>query len=133
MSRFSCGQMASIWAASVRIIDSSAICSPCGFRFVASMAPIRRRSRAKEKPGAGPGLSDRVSVVIRRSGSDLASTGESGARQTEREQGQRARLRNARRGGADVAIAHEPDAQVVVDVAAARVAVAETEAPGLPA
>jgi hypothetical protein len=28
MSAFSCGQIASICAASVRIIDSSAICSP---------------------------------------------------------------------------------------------------------
>ena len=54
-----------IWAASVRIMDSSAICSPCGLRlgFVAVMrgrlihavrpATTRRR---KEKPRRGAGV-----------------------------------------------------------------------------
>src|SRR6187551_3162562 len=48
MSFFSCGQIASICAASVRIIDSSAICRPWGFRFVvafmAAIYPCRERS-----------------------------------------------------------------------------------------
>src|SRR5687768_8352979 len=122
--------MASICAASVRTIDSSAICSPCGLRFTSCAVIWRlihgRPGTHKKKPGARPGFMRNRGG---RSGPPAAaSERESGESHTE--QGQGARLRHAVYGCAHVALAHDPCvAEAAAQAALVEQAMAELEGP----